>query len=298
LTVGVIAMWIKRWYGVPYIFEVGDLWPEAPIQMGFVKNSLLKSLLFRLEKNIYEKSLCVVALSSAIKENIESKIRNKEVYLIPNMADTCFYKPVEKIDSLKNKFDVRTEFVISYIGTMGLANGLEYLVECAALCQVNKLSVKFFLCGEGALLSHLQSMAKRMELKNLNFIPFQTRDGVKELMNVSDVVFVSYKALPVLETGSPNKYFDGLAAGKLIIINFGGWIKNEIENNQCGISVNPFDPSDFVKKIHPFISDKNLLASYQRSARALAEKMYSRKILSERFVSIITTATGKSNAIT
>jgi glycosyltransferase involved in cell wall biosynthesis len=90
----------------------------------------------------------------------------------------------------------------------------------------------------------------------------------------------------VLETGSPNKFFDGLAAGKLIIINFGGWIKNEIENHLCGVYVNPNQPADFTKKVIPFLSDKKLLENYQQASRKLAEKHYSRNLLSIRYTGI------------
>jgi hypothetical protein len=78
-------------------------------------------------------------------------------------------------------------------------------------------------------------------------------------MNITDAAFVCYKNVPILETGSPNKYFDGLAAGKLIVINFGGWIRKEIEEKQCGIYADPQQPTDFVKKIRPFICDQKLL---------------------------------------
>ena len=287
LTVGIAAIWIKCRYKIPYIFEVGDLWPEAPIQMEFIKNSMLKKFLFWLEKKIYSEALSIVALSSAIKENIEKRIRNKVVHLIPNMSDTCFYRPSEKIAELENKFNVKDRFVISYIGALGLANGLEYFLECAKVSQQNNLPVTFLLCGEGAMLDQLKSLSKQMGLNNLLFIPFQTREGVKEVMNVSDAVFVCYKPVPVLETGSPNKYFDGLSAGKLIIINFGGWIKNEIEANKCGIYVDPNHPLDFVNKIKLFLSDRNLMEEYKRAARALAEKSYSRKALGEKFTSVI-----------
>ena len=64
-------------------------------------------------------------------------------------------------------------------------------------------------------------IVKQYQLKNFSILPFQNREGVKEVMNVTDATFICYKPVPILETGSPNKYFDGLAAGKLILINFG-----------------------------------------------------------------------------
>ncbi|HEX5171043.1 MAG TPA: glycosyltransferase family 4 protein [Cyclobacteriaceae bacterium] len=285
LTIGIASMWIKKIYKIPYVFEVGDLWPEAPIELGFVRNYILKKILFALEKTIYTKSACIVALSPAIKDGIEKRIRSKKIHLIPNMSDTCFYKPSNKLAELEKKYDVKNKFVVSYIGAIGLANGLDYFLQCAKVSQ--PLPLKFLLCGDGAMLEELRASAKRMKLENLAFIPFQNRDGVNEIMNVSDAVFICYKPVPILETGSPNKYFDGLSAGKLIVLNFGGWIKEEVEKNKCGIYVDPHQPLTFLKEIEPFVANQDRLKAYQLSSRSLAERFYSRKALSEKFVSLI-----------
>ena len=286
LTIGLAAYWIKLQHKVKYIFEVGDLWPEAPIQMNFVKNYFFKAFLYGLEKFIYRNASSVVALSVMIKEAIEKKVPGKLVHLIPNMADTDFYKPEPKDPVLLQKFGVKDKFIVSYIGAIGLANGLDYYVECARACQQAELPVHFLLCGDGALLEYFQGVVKQHQLRNFSIIPFLNRDGVREVMNVTDATFICYKLLPVLETGSPNKYFDGLSAGKMIIINFGGWIKNEIERQRCGIYVDSKFPADFVKKISPFLGDDQYLKQYQRASRQLAEAAYSRKILGERFAAI------------
>jgi len=291
LTIGLAAIWIKRKHHIPFIFEVGDLWPDAPIQMGFVKNEVLKKFLFRLERKIYREAKSIVALSPAIKSSIEKRVRSKTVHLIPNMADTFFYRPAVKSDEQLEKFKINEKFVVSYIGAIGLANGLEFFLQCARTCQDVSLSVRFLICGEGAMLPRLKKKAILLSLNNLTFIPFQQREGVKEVMDVSDAIFVCYKPLPVLETGSPNKYFDGLAAGKFILINFGGWIKDEIESNECGIYINPHSPSEFPTLIAPFLKNESLLKNYQEASRALAEKSYSRKILSDIFVAAITADT-------
>jgi hypothetical protein len=128
-------------------------------------------------------------------------------------------------------------------------------------------------------------MAKTKALSNLSFIEVQNREGVREVMNVTDAALVSFKPLPVLETGSPNKYFDALAAGKLIVINFGGWVKEEIEKYQCGIAIN--SPENFIEKIKPFIESADQLKAYQSAARRLAETTYSRKVLSEKFSGLV-----------
>ena len=283
LTVGLTARWIQFRFGIPYFFEVGDLWPDAPIQMGYVRNYFFQRFLYAVEQSIYRKAHAIVALSPSIQSAIETKISGKKIHLVPNMADCDFYKPEKKKIDLESKFGVNGKFVVSYIGAIGVANGLDYFLECANASRKAGLPVHFIMCGDGASWDGLKSSANKLELQNVSFIDFANRDGVKEIMNITDAVFTCYKSVPILETGSPNKFFDGLAGGKLIIINFGGWIRKEIEDNRCGIYVDPNHPTDFVKQLLPFISGHELLQQFKDSARALGERKYSRKLVADAF---------------
>lgn len=283
LTTGIAALWIKFRYNIPFHFEVGDLWPEAPIQLGIIKNPLLKFILYALEKMIYRHATSVVALSPSIKDVIAKKLTAKTIHVIPNMADTEFYKPEAKDVSLEKKYDQENKFVVAYIGTLGIANGLDALIDYARVSQKSDLPIQFILCGEGAERERLQKLVLQLKLSNLTILPFQNRDGVREVMNVTDAMLVCFKNLPVLETGSPNKFFDGLAAGKLMILNFKGWLKDEVEKNSCGVFVDSHDPETFITKLKPFITNRDLLSAYQGNARKLAEEKYSRKLLGDKF---------------
>lgn len=283
LTIGLAAIWIKWRYKIPYVFEVGDLWPEAPIQVGIVRNSVLKKILYQLERSIYRRATSIVALSEPIKKAIDGKVPGKRIDVIPNMADTEFYNPTEKNPDLLRKFNVQDKFVLSYIGTFGLANGLENILDCAESVK-HEPRIHFIFCGEGARLPALLEYAAQRKLTNVSFLPMQDRNGVKEVLNVTDAAFISYQPLPVLETGSPNKYFDALAAGKLIVVNFGGWIQKEIENNQCGIRVS--SPDEFAEKLSAVVQNQDEFRLKQQRARILAESMYSRKKLADSFVKI------------
>jgi glycosyltransferase involved in cell wall biosynthesis len=283
LTVGIPALWLKWFRNIPFLFEVGDLWPDAPIQLGFIKNPLLKQFLFTLEKRIYREARSIVALSEPIKARIEKKVPGVHVGVVPNMADTEFYQPAS-IDPT-----AQDPFVVSYIGALGFANGLDHLIECARACQKAELPVKFVVCGDGAFQKSLMGVAERLQIKNLTFLKFQNRNGVQELLNNTHAAFISYRPFPILETGSPNKYFDGLAAGKLIVLNFSGWIKDEVEQHACGVYLDPRFPHEIVKVITPFVFDRKLLERYQLNARNLAERKYNRDMLGKKFVEIIET---------
>jgi glycosyltransferase involved in cell wall biosynthesis len=285
LTIGLAAIWIKWRYKIPYIFEVGDLWPEAPIQVGIIRNPLLKKILYRLEKSIYKRAQSIVALSEPIRQAIAAKSPGKRIDVIPNMADIDFYKPEAKNPLLEEKFKVEGKFVLSYIGTFGLANGLEQVLACAK--AVSSESFHFILCGDGAMRNALLKEAGQSKLSNVSFIPMQDREGVKEVLNVTDAAFISYQPLPVLETGSPNKYFDALAAGKLIVVNFKGWIKDEIEAHDCGVFMNSSKLGDFNLRLVDVVANHDLLRSFQKNSRTLAEGCYSRSKVCNEWIKII-----------
>lgn len=284
LTVGIAAMLIKRLHRIPFLFEVGDLWPEAPIELGFIRNSAFKKLLFGLEKRIYREAQSLVALSPAIKTNLEQKAPDKTVHLISNMSDTEYFRPSPKDNNLEKKYDVENKFVISYVGAAGFANGLEYFVKCALLCQAADLPIHFILSGDGATLKGLIKEADEKKLKNLTFTGHLNRAAVRDVMNITDASFICYRPATILESGAPNKYFDALAAGKLIIINFGGWIEEEISREQCGIRLH--DESELIFKVLPFTRDRSHLVKYQAASRALAENKYSRRRLSNVFAGL------------
>lgn len=288
LTTGIAAMVLKWRYGIPYVFEVGDLWPEAPVQLGIIRNTLLKQALYRLEAIIYRSSLSVVALSPAIASNIKKRFPALTVHELPNMADTDFYQPGTDHE-LKKKYGVQNSLVISYIGTLGLANGLFFLLNCAEACANINLPVTFILCGDGAQKEALQQATSKRNLPNILFLPYQNREGVREVFRITDVALISFLPLPVLETGSPNKYFDALAAGKAVVVNFGGWIKQEVEQTGCGFFA--ADADSFVKQIRSYVEDEALLKKAQQAARQLAFN-YARTTLSEKFVQLIQKETG------
>lgn len=281
LTVGLIAMKLKKALNLPYYFEVGDLWPEAPIQMGFIKNAIAKSLLYSLEKRIYTGADKIIALSPSIRNYIEKVAPGKKVYLIPNMSDIEYFSPNQAEKQHLGKF------VISYFGAAGKANHLEYLLEVALLCQKHLPQVHFKIMGYGSELRRLMKLAEQTSIRNIEFLAYGCKKKVKELLDDSDTVYVSFANYEVLNTGSPNKLFDALAAGKLVIINFEGWLKELVETHECGFSYDPEYPEEFIETLEPFLADRELLNRNQNNARQIAEMYYSKDLQLQKLLKLL-----------
>jgi glycosyltransferase involved in cell wall biosynthesis len=285
LTTGFIALYNKWMRGIPYIFEVGDLWPEVPIQMGVIKNYFLKSILTYLEGLFYKESNGVIGQSISITDHISKRVKKKPIETITNIADCDFFKENKENKNLKEELGITNEFVVSYTGTIGIANHLEFLLEMAEMTK--ELPLIFLVIGNGSEKKKIEMAINRMKLDNVLLLPSTNREGVSRVLNLSDAVYLSFQNIDVLHTGSPNKLFDGLAAGKMIVSNLGGWTKDLIESNRVGIVYDPTTPDDFADKIIPFLNDRNMLKVYQKNARKLAENEFSLRQLANKQLKFI-----------
>lgn len=271
LTTGLVALHLKKHRNIPFYFEVGDLWPEAPVKMGAIKNRWLKSILYKFEKRCYFEAQRVVALSPAIRNYIETASPMTKVYVITNLAHCDYFEPRIYIRQNTSTNPMK----VGYIGTFGKANNLEYLIAVAEKCAKENLPIVFHLMGKGAEKQKLLKLGKH--LSNLRFHPFGSSAEVKARLEEMDAIYISFKNIRVLNTGSPNKFFDGLAAGKLIITNFRGWIKDVVEKNGCGFYHAPQRPEQFIERIAPYLSDPSKLIDAQRQSRKIAEEFYDTK---------------------
>lgn len=282
LTVGWTAVQLKKKRGHRFLFEVGDLWPEAPIQLGFLKNRWLQMQARKLEAAIYRQAEAIVALSPMIQDTIQKTAPDKKIHLVPNMADTDFYRPSAKDPRWEKELRTEGKWVIAYIGAIGYANGLHAVLDAAKACA-HQRDWLFVLAGDGAMLAELEARTISEHIANVRFIPFGPRAAMQKLMNVTDVCLISYLPMPVLQTGSPNKYFDALAAGKPVVVNFGGWIREEVERVRCGLYAEANQPHQYEAAILKIKEDYH---AYATAARALAERSYSRQALSQRFTEV------------
>jgi glycosyltransferase involved in cell wall biosynthesis len=282
LTTGLIGIWAKMKFAVPYIFEVRDLWPEAPIQLGVVRNSYLISLLYKLEESIYKHALRIVALSPGIKNHIDGKTKENKTFLIPNFVDTEFFQPQPDptIKSIKPK-------TISYAGAVGRVNALHEFVDLAAQAHYYEKNWQFNIMGKGSDLEKIQRLAKERDLKNLTFIPFASKHEVKRLMESSDMMFISFAQHPVLKTSSPNKFFDALAMGKPVIVNHQGWIRELVHNHKIGVHFDALESEVSFERLVEFIENEKECKAASRNARALAENHFSADIAVKRVLNVL-----------
>lgn len=287
LTVGVPALLAKWFKKKKYIFEVRDLWPEVPIQMGAIKNPIIIRFTRWLEKIIYKNAEHVIALSPGMQNGVVKYIPKEKTSMIPNMAKIGKFWSREKNRELEQELGLNPDsFKIIHFGSLGLANGAETIIESAKLLKDDK-SVEFLFMGGGSTEGKLKEECQKYQLTNVKFLGRFPMKETSEIVNMCDVSLVSFKDLPILYTNSPNKLFDSLSAGKPIIVNSAGWTKQMVEEQGCGIYVNPNEPQELVEKILFLKEHPKVVEGMGRNSRKLAETIYDKSILCKQFVEVI-----------
>ncbi len=285
LTIALPAMLAAARHRAPLVFEVRDLWPEAPIQMGALRNPLAQRLARALECFVYSRSARVIALSPGIRDGvIAAGVSPERVSLVPNASDLELFSPTLDREVERRRLGLGTGFVCSYFGTMGEANDLSQVVRAAPMAP----DVTFVLLGDGKHREGLRQQAERLGAANVVFLdPEPDKAAVARLAAASDACLTIFKDVPVLATNSPNKLFDTFAAGRAAIVNQPGWMQRLVEDNHAGVFVRPGDPADLAEKVGWLRDNPGEVERYGRNARLLAEREFGRDELAGRALEIL-----------
>jgi len=284
LTAGIPGFFISKFKKIPFAFEVRDLWPEAPIQLGILTNPISIKFASWLERTLYSKANRIIALSPGMKEYIiKTGVEKDKIIVIPNCSDLDLFSPIIKDYYFKKKFGLKNKFVVSYFGALGDANGLELVLETAKLLsRRGEGAITFILAGDGKRKPSLELFWRENNLDNVIFIDRIPRKEVPMLVSSSNLCLVIFKNIPILQTNSPNKLFDGLAGGKPILVNFGGWIKELLENHNAGVYVEPDNPKAMADKLVEMSKKTAWCHEMGKNSRKLAEEKFDRNRLARK----------------
>jgi glycosyltransferase involved in cell wall biosynthesis len=285
LTIAVPALAAAARWRAPLVFEVRDLWPEAPIQMGALRNPLLRGVARALERLVYRRSDRVIALSPGIRDGVVSAgVPPERVVLVPNASDLELFSPALDRRAERERLGLGDGLVCSYFGAMGEANDLDQLIDAARLLP----DVCFVLLGDGKRRPGLEARASA----NVRFLdPVDDKVSVAGLAAASDACLTLFKDLPVLATNSPNKLFDTFAAGRAAIVNTPGWMRELVERNEAGLFARPGDARDLAEKVARLRDNPAEAERLGRNARALAEREFDRDALAARALRVLEEAT-------
>jgi glycosyltransferase involved in cell wall biosynthesis len=283
---GYLASQLKR---CPFIFEVRDLWPESITAVSHIRNDHISlKLLNWLANFFYKKADKVIAVSPAIKEVIISKGGDKnKVEMIPNGVDLGLFKPaVINGRKIRERFNLNNKFIVSYIGTIGLAHGLGIVLEVAKKLEKYK-DITFLFVGEGAEKEKLIKRSREMKLKNVLFVPRQPKSEIPAFLAASDVALVLLRKREVFKTVIPSKMLEIMAAKKPMILGVEGQAKEILKEADAGIAIEPENVGKLCGAIVKLYHDRELRDRLGSNGRNFVEKNYNRDILALKYEKVL-----------
>jgi len=290
LLVGLSGWWLARLKRVPFIFEVRDLWPESLVAVGMGNDtSLLHRALSKIANFLYRHSDRIVVVSPAFKEYLVDRLHvdAAKLFVVENGVETEVFHPAVADSDLEKRLGLEGKFVVSYIGTMGIAHGLETVLNTAERLQHSHPEIAFLFVGEGADKQRVVSIAQQMQLNNVRFISEQPRERIPDFIAASDACLVLLKRDEIFKTVIPTKMLEFMSCARPVILGVDGHARKIIKDAAAGIFIRPASEDDLTAAVIRLAQDNQLRTTLGRNGRKFILQFYSRRQTAKKYAAFL-----------
>lgn len=292
LLVGLSGWWLAFVHQIPLAFEVRDLWPESLSAVGVGdENSLLHHFLAAIAGFLYERSDRIVVVTSAFKEHLIQhwRLPAEKIVIVENGVETALFAPARASanNELRRELGAEGKFLVCYIGTLGMAHGLETLLDAAAQLHRQDSNAHFLLVGEGAEKERIKSLAQSRGLANVKFLDQQPRENIPAFISASDACVVLLKKAEVFKTVIPTKMLEFMSCARPVIVGVGGQARRLVEDAGAGIAIEPEDPKALVEAINALSADPEVCRSLGQKGREYILQNFSRDGTAQTYIDVL-----------
>jgi colanic acid biosynthesis glycosyl transferase WcaI len=277
---------------LPFVFELGDLWPRSILAVGALPPGRVITCLERIELFLYRRSRAVVALTQAFKDNLVARgIAPEKVAVIRNGVDLDRYAPRARDTDRAALLGTADKFVIGYIGTHGLAHDLGNVLAAAEQLR-DAPAIAFLLVGAGAERQRLIEEARRRALRNVVFVPMQPKEAMASIWSICDVALVHLKDSAAFAEVIPSKIFEAMAMGlPILLVSPAGEASRILAEDDAGLWVPAGDPTALANAARHLFAEAGLRQDL--ATRSLtAARRHTRERQAELFIAALESAVG------
>jgi glycosyltransferase involved in cell wall biosynthesis len=289
LSVGLTGAILSKFRRIPLVFEVRDLWPEGPVDLGAISNKWIIKSLYWLQRLSYGSAKWINVLTPAFEKfliNVNGVSAGK-ISVISNGADLDIIKPGERNNWVREKHALGNKFIVTYVGAHGAANALTQLVNAAKILKDKDPEVQLMLVGAGMQKPRLVKEAKESGLTNITFVDPVPKAQIGDYINASDLCTAVLKKIEQFKYVYPNKLFDYMSAAKPVVIGVDGVARQLVEEACAGVFVEPENPQLFVEGVLKLKADSSLAHQMGQNGLMYVHKHFDREKLAERYLDIL-----------
>ena len=267
----------------PWIMEVRDLWPDSIKAVGAMKESFVLKYFSKEELWCYKSARKIVVVTNSFKREISNKsIPAEKISVVKNGANTDLFKPRAKSPELLKKLGLEGRRVLGYVGTLGMAHKIDFLIDCVKDLDDYALMI----LGNGAERDNIKQKIESEGLKNIVLIDSVPKELVPEYIALQDAALVNLRKSPLFTTVIPSKIFETASMRIPILLGVDGEAREMVEEFGAGLFYEPENKAEFLERLNTLFSSKEVYEACCDGGEKLAEA-YDRKRLAAEMLNII-----------
>lgn len=290
LLVALSGWWLGAIKRVPFVFEVRDLWPESLSAVGMGReNSWLHRGLAKVAGFLYRRSEHIVVVTNAFKEFLVDRwlLPAAKISVVENGVETDLFSPQTDVSPIRRELGAERKFLVCYVGTMGMAHGLETLVAAAEGLQTRAPQVSFLLVGEGADKDRIVALARSRNLNNMTFVGQQPRERIPAYISASNAALVLLRKTDLFKTVIPTKMLEFMSCACPVILAVDGEARQIVEAGKAGIFVEPENAEALQQAILVLANDPGLCRELGENGRLHVRAHFSRAQTAHRYIKLL-----------
>ncbi|MGE5363145.1 MAG: glycosyltransferase family 4 protein [Bacteroidota bacterium] len=283
LFTGITGIILRKLRAKKFVFDIGDLWPESAVQLGFLTNKTAITLAEKLERYIYRTADVV----NVVTKNTHEKLARihpyiKKMLYIPNFVNSDVVKSKQKDSELCGKFGLDGKTVIGYAGNIGGAQGLKIVTDAAKLTLVNP-AILYMIIGDGVDRGLLEDEIQKHNLSNVLLLPPVSRHDVVRYISLFDAMVIPLVKNELFTITIPSKLYESMAAEIPVLLCVDGEARRILEESECGYFIEPENPIMLAEKIQQFCAQYNSENLLGKNGRKRVLEEFDRKGVIKRF---------------
>jgi glycosyltransferase involved in cell wall biosynthesis len=281
---GLIAQTIRR---TPWVLEIRDLWPESIVTVGAMRKGLTVRLLERLEALAYRRADRIVSVTDSFVPHIVAHGgAEAKISVIKNGANLDLFAPANDGRDVKRRLGLEGRFVAAYVGTHGIAHGLDTILEAADRLR-EESRIVFLLVGDGAERQRLERRKQEMRLNNVVMLGQQPKEAMPGIWAATDAGLILLRHDDLFKTVLPSKMFEAMAMRRPIIVGVEGESRALLEEAGAGIAITPESAEELAAAVTRLADDRELAARLGASGCAHVREHYDRARLAMRYLEVL-----------
>jgi glycosyltransferase involved in cell wall biosynthesis len=287
---GMAGLWVAGLKRRPWILEIRDLWPESISAVGAIRNRRVIKALESLETFLYRRADHIVSVTRSFKRHIAARgVDPERISVLTNGVDLSQYHPLRKENGIRTRLNLEGKFIASYLGTHGMAHGLDTVLRAADLLR-GQNNIVFLLVGGGAERNRLLARRDELGLKNVLMLPQQPKEQMPHFLAASDACMVLLKKVDLFKTVIPSKMFEAMAMERPIILGVEGESKGIIEQGNCGVCIEPENEHDLAESVMRLSKNPDAGIQMGLNGGRFVREHFDRDTLAKRYLELITAA--------